>query len=1142
MENNGIHIKLTGDSSSYVAAINACKSTLKDFAAQSDSLKERQKEIRQQLAAAKKEFGRNSEQVKKLKNDLTENANAQKKLAGNIKDVNEKLEKAQQEFGKYGKAARKNFDDVKSAANDTFGSIKNGINMLKGLMVGYAGKKLYEALIGTNAEYEQSKTSFEVLLQSAEKADALMSRLENMGAVTPFETSDLTKATTQLLAFGTAEDDIEKRLQQLGDLSMGQADKLDRLTNAYGKMLAKGKVSLEELNMFTEAGVPILSELQKQLELTQEELFSYITDGKIGINEINAAMAGMTNEGGRFFGMMEKQSQTMEGMLSTASDNVTMFARKVGEESFEYLKIKFADLLAQIDEMSENGQLDSAAKEIGADIASLISFTAEAIEFIYKYRDGFIALGLGIGSAKLAYSAVTGAISLYNTVSEISNVLSGKAYVCKNLETGATVVLTAAEKEEAETKGLMITAQTGFNAVCDKNVYVALAAAILSAVAVVTTYIVKTKSATKVTEEFNARTKVLNSTEVTQAEQLRVSKDRLYELENQLKSGTLTEQEATAAKKEMNSIVSALNSEIPNLKLAIDGETGTLNRQRGEVDALTNSYYKLAYAKAMSAAYESKINETARQLADEKSNNKKYAKDFKKAEKLASNDTDPASLGDFVYDLTLGWLSDKKQTELGLQLGLESDRVADAAKNKLDDSNNKIKKLESDMKGYITDLQKYQATIADETERVGEKTPTKTSTYAPTSSGGSSSRSSGGSSGQSSSSAEKNNFADEFKKDRNKSLDWISDRNLRGDWEIDPQTGEQDSEVKARQRLIAKAVDARNKNIIDADYFEEILREDQNKIYSLGVDAFKAYLDDAMEYIEDSDHYGDWGTLADGTQDSFFKAARRLQENIQSARNVGQIDWETGFKAYAQVEELIAEKTSELVKNESEQRKRAYEDEFNEKKKWIEKGLEQRKREIEKESEYLDKLVEKRKQAKEDEDYNTRMQRLKLKLEYENDETNRIAIQKEIDKLQEEIDDTAFDRDISKRKAELADDEEYETKKAEKKIDKLSAYYKEKMTDINIAQEILHGLDPNDFKTLGKVIGSGVMSGLKESLSEMVGKVVSNITENLSQIGGNVTNNTKNINISQNNTTALSGPEIVKATLKALETAAFFEG
>lgn len=98
------------------------------------------------------------------------------------------------------------------------------------------------------------------------------------------------------------------------------------------------------------------------------------------------------------------------------------------------------------------------------------------------------------------------------------------------------------------------------------------------------------------------------------------------------------------------------------------------------------------------------------------------------------------------------------------------------------------------------------------------------------------------------------------------------------------------------------------------------------------------------------------------------------------------------------------------------------------------------------------------------------------------------------------------------------------------------------MTDINIAQEILHGLDPNDFKTLGKVIGSGVMSGLKESLSEMVGKVVSNITENLSQIGGNVTNNTKNINISQNNTTALSGPEIVKATLKALETAAFFEG
>ena len=168
-------------------------------------------------------------------------------------------------------------------AEQTVKSLQRGFSLLKGLIVGYAGKTLFEALIGTNAQYEQYLTSFDVMLDGAEKAQAMMNELTDFSAKSPLKLDEVSKATQLLLSYGVAEEDVLTRMRQLGDLAQGNAEKLDRVSLAYGQMLAKGKGTGEELRQMTEAGVPMLQSLADVLGVTTAELQDYIEEQGIYI-------------------------------------------------------------------------------------------------------------------------------------------------------------------------------------------------------------------------------------------------------------------------------------------------------------------------------------------------------------------------------------------------------------------------------------------------------------------------------------------------------------------------------------------------------------------------------------------------------------------------------------------------------------------------------------------------------------------------------------------------------------------------------------------------------------------------------------------------------------------------------------------
>lgn len=1167
-ENTGLHVSLTGDSSSYVKAINEATNKLRDLGEQEKLIKSSEKEIAAALENARKKYGDGSKQVKRYKNDLADNERAQKELAKEIKNTTGEIDKATKSMMKYGERSAESFNKLKDSAGNTASSIKNTFNVVKGIIAGYAGKKLYDALIGTNAEYEQSLTQFETLLGSAGKADRLMANLEKMGAKTPFETMDLTKATTQLLAFGTAEDEITEKLTQLGDLSMGNAEKLDRITAAYGKMLAKGKVSLEELNMFTEAGVPILGQLQTQYGITQEKLFSMISAGKIGINDINTAMEKMTSEGGQFFGMMDKQSSTFNGLMSTMSDNVTQFTRKVGEESFEYLKSELSDLVSTIDDMDSDGTLNTIAADLGENIGQAVLNIIELVKWLYSMKDIIVAGAGAVVAYKTSFALLTGAVRTANTVKEMFNLITGKTVVCKNLETGATIKLTTAEYAEEKAKDAMIVKQSTFNALCEANPYVMLASVILGVVAAVGMYNAAVSESTDKTRELIDESKRLrdeanglqesfdkNTTKIeVNAQRASELVDKLYDLEAQLKSGTMTTDEATVAKREMAVALEELKSLYPDLKLSIDSETGALSSQRSEVEKLINAYFQLATAKAYAQQIE-KIESKRAELTVENAVLEKGKKKLTKTERgliesWANADNNASKVTKALGRQAAGKKLTKEEQKLindWAKVEENLPAVQDAlAKNEGNrQSNKKInKEIEANNKA-IDELNKQKDAVTEiiKKEKIDLSLLNGDETGTGGGGGGGSvggSKSTSGSSGSksssgSSSSQKKNPAFEQFKEEWEESLNWIEDRELRDDWEK-----YNDSKLAAYNRMYDALEEAYRENIVEDDWYDDKIRDMSNKMYSAAKDLYADKFSHSVEWINDRKADNSW---EDG--DNIFKAIERVIKYTDEAYNKGIIGFEERRKNIAQMQSMLEDEVKELVANETEYRKKKYEEELAYKKKVCEQSLELRKAEYEQESAYLDKLVEKRKQAKEDEDYNTRMKRLQLKLEYEHDDTNKISLQKEIDKLKEEMDDTNFERDIEKKRAKIAAEQEQAERAAQKTLERLESRYKQKMSDVNIAAEIMNSVNLQDFQSIGEYVGGGIADGIKSAVNSMV----NDIKRTLSDITGGsrvyTTNNTTNYNVEQKFTDVGPSKDFgkwIKRQQKAFESMAFLKG
>lgn len=223
-----------------------------------------------------------------------------------------------------------------------------------------------------NAQIEQLETSFATMTGSAQKAADIMARLRKLGAETPFETEDLAKTMQLLMQYGMDADVAIDRMSMLGDISQGSADKMNRIATAYGQMTSAGKVQLEDVKQMIEAGFNPLLEISERTGESMGSLYDRISKGTLAVNEITQSMMHATSEGGKFFQSMEKQSQTINGMLSTIKDEAQELGGVVFEPLSESLKSTIlpearsiiADMKQGFETGGVDGMVDSLTRQL----------------------------------------------------------------------------------------------------------------------------------------------------------------------------------------------------------------------------------------------------------------------------------------------------------------------------------------------------------------------------------------------------------------------------------------------------------------------------------------------------------------------------------------------------------------------------------------------------------------------------------------------------------------------------------------------------------------------------------------------------------------------------------------------------------
>jgi tape measure domain-containing protein len=199
------------------------------------------------------------------------------------------------------------------------------------------------------AELESQSRSLAILAGSAQKAGQIIKELQDLGAVTPFTSTELIDSAKRLQAFGVEADKVVETTRRLADASGATGAELSGLVTAYGQVQAKGRLQGEELLQFQERGIALQEELRKMYGMTGEEFQKALSKGQVSAKAVEVALANLTSTGGKYANGAIAQSDTLNGRLSTLQDGVDALARRIGQVLTPALKAIFNQAIAVVD-------------------------------------------------------------------------------------------------------------------------------------------------------------------------------------------------------------------------------------------------------------------------------------------------------------------------------------------------------------------------------------------------------------------------------------------------------------------------------------------------------------------------------------------------------------------------------------------------------------------------------------------------------------------------------------------------------------------------------------------------------------------------------------------------------------------------
>jgi lambda family phage tail tape measure protein len=342
-----------------------------------------------------------------------------------------------------------------------FGGIAAAVGKLA---IAFAGIQAIKFVFAKTAELESQARSLQVLTGSAEKAGRIIKELQQLGAVTPFTSTELIDSAKRLQAFGVEADKVVETTKRLADVSGATGAELSGLVTAYGQVQAKGRLQGEELLQFQERGVALQTELRKMYGLSGEEFQKALEKGRIGSEAVEVAILRLTNAGGKYANGAIAQSDTLNGKLSTLQDSFEQLARNIGtffEPVFKFLIDGINAFLDRVNnglrvsaQLKANEQAAIQTRQKFGGFRAANPFDQEAQRFEANLRQSLLksALGTGRGAAPKAPTPAPATPGLLNAATAGGGARGGAGAAANNAKRAADEAKRAAEQMQQQLK------------------------------------------------------------------------------------------------------------------------------------------------------------------------------------------------------------------------------------------------------------------------------------------------------------------------------------------------------------------------------------------------------------------------------------------------------------------------------------------------------------------------------------------------------------------------------------------------------------------------------------------------------------------------------------------------------------------
>lgn len=326
-----------------------------------------------------------------------------------------------------GKEAEKTINSLSKSSD---GLSKKFMSFGKKMTIGVTAPLTALATAGVkyNATMESYLANLTTLLGgNQQEAQKLLDTLKEMANTTPYEATDLVKATQKMMAFGISADDSLKYLNMLGDIAMGDANKMDSLTLAFSQISASGRASMEDINQMIDQGFNPLTIIAEKTGESMGDLRDRVSAGGVSFEEIAGAFQTATSEGGTFYQSMDKASQTTNGKISSLKDAFNSALGSMTESLLPFVTeavngfTKLANWFANLD---ENGKR----------VVLILAGIAMAIGPVVSIIGTLIKVGSGIKS-------LVTIIKSWNVVTKLMTVAQGALNAVMNMNPISLIII-----------------------------------------------------------------------------------------------------------------------------------------------------------------------------------------------------------------------------------------------------------------------------------------------------------------------------------------------------------------------------------------------------------------------------------------------------------------------------------------------------------------------------------------------------------------------------------------------------------------------------------------------------------------------------------------------------------------------------